>query len=81
MVDDLVAVLDEMSARPPALVGASMGGITALLAVGEGRVSRAAPYTLAAPASRKARAYAAPIPRLAPVTKTVAPRTFMFDPS
>src|SRR5215213_8683942 len=43
--------------------------------------SRAAPYTLAAPASRNARVYAAPIPRLAPVTKTVAPRTFMLVPS
>jgi hypothetical protein len=42
--------------------------------------SRAAPYTLAAPASRKARAYAAPIPRLAPVISTVVPDTFMAVP-
>src|SRR6478672_6525592 len=67
------------AATPVSFVTSMRTGTTSLSLMEAG--SRAAPYTLAAPASRKARAYAAPIPRLAPVTKTVAPRTFMFVPS
>jgi non-heme chloroperoxidase len=40
-VDDLAMVAATLSA-PPALVGASMGGLTSLLAVGEGRVKASA---------------------------------------
>ncbi len=39
MVDDLVAVLDQIDGGPPILVGASMGGNTSLAALGEGRVA------------------------------------------
>lgn len=42
MVDDLVAVLGSIGATRPVLVGASMGGDTALLAVGEGRIDAGA---------------------------------------
>jgi non-heme chloroperoxidase len=42
MIDDLVAVLAALGAGRPALVGASMGGDTALLALGEGRIQAAA---------------------------------------
>lgn len=42
MVDDLVAVLAQLGARRPVLVGASMGGGTSLVAVGEGRVDATA---------------------------------------
>jgi non-heme chloroperoxidase len=44
MVDDLVQVLGALvpSDRSPVLIGASMGGITSLLAAGEGRVDAAA---------------------------------------
>lgn len=38
MVDDLVAVLDQIDGGPPVLVGASMGGNTSLAALGEKRV-------------------------------------------
>lgn len=38
MVDDLVAVVEQLDAGPPILVGASMGGNTSLAAIGEGRV-------------------------------------------
>ena len=38
MIDDLVAVLDDLDAGPPILIGASMGGNTSLAALGEGRV-------------------------------------------
>ena len=38
MVDDLVAVLDVLEVDRPILVGASMGGDTALLGVAEGRI-------------------------------------------
>ncbi len=41
-VDDLVAVVNALGGRPPILVGASMGGGTSLLAVGEGRLEAAA---------------------------------------
>lgn len=41
-VDDLVAVVNAIGGRPPILVGASMGGGTSLLAVGEGRLEAAA---------------------------------------
>lgn len=41
-VADLVAVLQELSMRRPVLVGASMGGVTSLIAVGEHRVDAAA---------------------------------------
>jgi len=42
MVDDLAGVLAALGARRPTLVGASMGGATSLVAVGEGRVEAAA---------------------------------------
>jgi pimeloyl-ACP methyl ester carboxylesterase len=42
MVDDLVAVLTALGNRRPVLVGASMGGGTSLVAVGEGRVDATA---------------------------------------
>lgn len=38
MVEDLRAVVQATGAQRPALVGASMGGVASLLAVGEGRV-------------------------------------------
>jgi pimeloyl-ACP methyl ester carboxylesterase len=41
-VEDLVAVLDELGGDRPVLVGASMGGGTSLVAVGEGHVDAAA---------------------------------------
>lgn len=39
MVDDLQAVLGQLSSTPPILVGASMGGNISLIAVGEGTVA------------------------------------------
>lgn len=42
MVDDLVAVVSQLGERRPVLVGASMGGGTSLVAVGEGRVEATA---------------------------------------
>ncbi|MBN9109425.1 MAG: alpha/beta hydrolase [Pseudonocardia sp.] len=42
MVDDLVVVAENLGRRRPVLVGASMGGSTSLLAVGEGRIDAAA---------------------------------------
>ena len=42
MVEDLVAVIDALGRRRPVLVGASMGGGTSLVAVGEGRVDASA---------------------------------------
>jgi len=42
MVDDLVAVIAALGNRRPVLVGASMGGGTSLVAVGEGRVDATA---------------------------------------
>jgi len=42
MVDDLRAVVAELGGRPPVLVGASMGGGTSLVAVGERRLEAAA---------------------------------------
>lgn len=42
MVRDLQAVLTAIGGRKPILVGASMGGITSLMAVGESRVDAAA---------------------------------------
>ncbi|MEM7340647.1 MAG: alpha/beta hydrolase [Actinomycetota bacterium] len=39
MVDDLVAVVDQLGDPHPILVGASMGGNTSLAAAGEGRVA------------------------------------------
>lgn len=42
MVEDLVAVIGALGRRRPVLVGASMGGGTSLVAVGEGRVDAAA---------------------------------------
>jgi non-heme chloroperoxidase len=39
MVDDLVEVLDGYGCLDPVLVGASMGGVSSLVAVGEGRVA------------------------------------------
>ncbi|MCC6198479.1 MAG: alpha/beta hydrolase [Burkholderiales bacterium] len=42
MVRDLVCVIDAPTSPPPVLVGASMGGITALVAIGEGRVEASA---------------------------------------
>jgi non-heme chloroperoxidase len=41
-VEDLVAVLDQLDGGRPVLVGASMGGGTSLVAVGEGHVDAAA---------------------------------------
>ena len=41
-VEDLSSVVQAMGGRPPILVGASMGGGTSLLAVGEGRLEAAA---------------------------------------
>ncbi|MGD9751407.1 MAG: alpha/beta fold hydrolase [Acidimicrobiia bacterium] len=41
-VEDLIAVSAALSDQPPVLVGASMGGGTSLLAVGEGRMRAAA---------------------------------------
>ncbi len=41
-VEDLVAVLDQIGGDRPVLVGASMGGGTSLVAVGEGHVDAAA---------------------------------------
>jgi pimeloyl-ACP methyl ester carboxylesterase len=41
-VEDLVAVLDQLGGAGPVLVGASMGGGTSLVAVGEGHVDAAA---------------------------------------
>ncbi|MFN0090953.1 MAG: alpha/beta fold hydrolase [Acidimicrobiales bacterium] len=41
-VEDLVAVLDALGGGPPVLVGASMGGGTSLVAIGEKRVEAAA---------------------------------------
>ena len=41
-VDDLVSVLDQVGGESPVLVGASMGGGTTLVAVGEGHVDAAA---------------------------------------
>jgi len=38
MVRDLQCVLQELGARRPILIGASMGGVTSLMAVGEGHV-------------------------------------------
>lgn len=42
MVDDLLCVVAAFGGRQPALIGASMGGATSLLAVGEGRVDASA---------------------------------------
>ncbi len=42
MVEDLVALVDELGGRRPVLVGASMGGGTSLVAVGEDRVDATA---------------------------------------
>jgi non-heme chloroperoxidase len=42
MVEDLVAVIGALGNRRPVLVGASMGGGTSLVAVGEGRVDATA---------------------------------------
>lgn len=42
MVDDLVAVLDQLGGRRPVLVGASMGGGVALSAIGEDHVDATA---------------------------------------
>ena len=42
MVDDLEALIDELGGRRPVLVGASMGGGTSLVAVGEDRVDATA---------------------------------------
>lgn len=42
MVDDLCAVIDALGGRRPVLVGASMGGGTSLVAVGEDRVDATA---------------------------------------
>jgi len=42
MVDDLVGVIERLGGRRPILVGASMGGGTSLVAVGEGRIAAAA---------------------------------------
>ena len=42
MIDDLVAVMDQIDAGPAAFVGASMGGNTSLAAVGEGSVDASA---------------------------------------
>lgn len=39
MVDDLVAIVDELGDQHPVLVGASMGGGVSLCAVGEGRIA------------------------------------------
>jgi non-heme chloroperoxidase len=41
-VEDLIAVLDDLGGDRPVLVGASMGGGTSLVAVGEGHVDAAA---------------------------------------
>jgi len=41
-VQDLLAVIDALGAAKPILVGASMGGSTSLLAIGEGRLDAAA---------------------------------------
>lgn len=38
MIDDLVAVLDQIDAGPPILIGASMGGNTSLAALGEAHI-------------------------------------------
>ncbi|MDZ3992249.1 alpha/beta fold hydrolase [Pseudomonas sp. Teo4] len=38
MVQDLKAVIASHGGRPPVLIGASMGGITSLVGVGEGRI-------------------------------------------
>ena len=42
MVEDLIAVIAALGSRRPVLVGASMGGGTCLVAVGEGRVDATA---------------------------------------
>jgi pimeloyl-ACP methyl ester carboxylesterase len=42
MVDDLCATISELGIERPVLVGASMGGYTALVAAGEGRVDASA---------------------------------------
>lgn len=42
MVDDLVRLVDELGGRRPVLVGASMGGGTSLVAVGEDRIDATA---------------------------------------
>src|SRR5262249_54981244 len=42
MVDDLVLLLEQLGGRRPVLVGASMGGGTSLVAVGEDRVDATA---------------------------------------
>lgn len=42
MVEDLSCVLKALGGRRPVLVGASMGGVTSLVATGEGRVQAAA---------------------------------------
>lgn len=42
MVADLVALIDELGARRPVLVGASMGGGSSLVAIGEGYVDATA---------------------------------------
>ena len=42
MVEDLRCVVDALGERRPALVGASMGGVCSLVAVGEGRLDAAA---------------------------------------
>lgn len=42
MVDDLVALLDQLGGSRPVVVGASMGGAVGLIATGEGRVAATA---------------------------------------
>ena len=41
-VDDLISVVNAIGGKPPILVGASMGGGTSLVAVGEGRLQASA---------------------------------------
>jgi non-heme chloroperoxidase len=41
-VEDLAAVIEQLGGAPPVLVGASMGGGTSLVAVGEGHIDAAA---------------------------------------
>ena len=42
MVEDLLCVIDQLGGRRPVLVGASMGGGTSLVAIGEDRVDATA---------------------------------------
>jgi pimeloyl-ACP methyl ester carboxylesterase len=42
MVGDLISLVESLSASKPILIGASMGGTTSLVAIGEGRLSGAA---------------------------------------